>query len=81
MKEKTLYIGRWSSSCGACGKPANLSEKGHFTLLGYGEDNGKPGCGTIWEYVTPTYVGPKVESTIKSMKPNLKYKENWVGER
>ena len=40
-----IEIGGWSSHCSNCHREATYSETNHFTLLGYGPDNGRPGCG------------------------------------
>lgn len=45
----TLLIYGSSSTCSNCNRDASPREDGHFTLLGYGPDNGKPGCGERWD--------------------------------
>jgi hypothetical protein len=71
-RERALVINTWSSTCGACGKPADPHEKYHDTLLGYGPDNGEPGCGVKWEFVDTDYVGGGVAEAAKGMRPDLK---------
>lgn len=51
----TLLIGGSSSHCGNCRKSASPREEGHFTLLGYGPDNGQPGCGELWDSAVYVY--------------------------
>lgn len=56
----TILIGGSSSICSNCSLSASPNEDGHFTLLGYGPDNGKPGCGEPWDRaVYVTYYGFK----------------------
>jgi hypothetical protein len=72
----TLEIGSSDSYCGSCaqnGKTSNakMTESGHYTLLGYGPDNGQPGCGEKWDHVVFPYVidGTR-ESIIEGFKKN-----------
>lgn len=51
----TLLIGGSSSHCSNCRRDASPHEDGHFTLLGYGPDNGKPGCGEPWDKAVYVY--------------------------
>lgn len=44
----TLMIGSSSSQCSSCKRDADPGEEGHYTLLGYGPDNGKRGCMEPW---------------------------------
>jgi hypothetical protein len=61
-----LEIGRSESRCGACHGAANMYERGHFTLLGYGPQNGQPGCGVLWDEAVLTY------------KPPFEVTEEWI---
>ena len=51
----TLLIGGSSSICSNCSLDASPGEDGHFTLLGYGPNNGKPGCGELWDRAVYVY--------------------------
>lgn len=53
-----LIIDGWSSSCSACRKTARWDEEGHLMVLGYGDDNGTPGCGAKWSGVSFVYGWP-----------------------
>lgn len=50
-----IIINRSESRCGSCGKPANMEETGHYTIMGY-KDNGAPGCGEEWDSVSSDYL-------------------------
>ncbi|WMI33537.1 hypothetical protein SEA_KENREY_168 [Streptomyces phage Kenrey] len=50
-----IIINRSESRCGNCGKPANMDEDGHYTIVGY-KDNGSPGCGEDWDGVSSDYI-------------------------
>lgn len=71
--DPTLMVDRFSSTCANCMKDADPSEKGHFTLLGYGPDNGQPGCGIIWTQLLSLYYDESVEEDMKRFRPDLKY--------
>lgn len=49
-----LEIGSWSSHCSVCRRDADISPT-HHVLLGYGKDNGKPGCGAKYAYAVSYY--------------------------
>lgn len=70
-KIATLHIGGWSSRCGVCGKSCNPSSKTHDVLLGYGEENGTPGCGVEWTHVASDYAGTDIEKRVQEMRPDL----------
>lgn len=50
-----IQIGRSSSQCLGCHRGASPSENGHQTILEYGADGGKPGCGEPWTGVRLDY--------------------------
>lgn len=58
-KKYTIEINNWSSTCGNCGKGASPSEESHKTIVEYGDDAGKPGCGIKWEYMCSAYTNMK----------------------
>jgi len=70
---ETLYINRWDSTCGNCGGSANPKETAHFTLLGYGPQNGQPGCGAIWRKVSTMAYGDGINDIIRIMRPDLEW--------
>lgn len=72
-KEETLYVGLNDSRCGYCGKSANPAQFTHEVLLGYGPDNGRPGCGVRWKYVASTYSGQEAEDAVRLLRPDLEY--------
>lgn len=51
-----LIIDSWQSYCSECRKPAAWTENGHELVLGYGPDNGKAGCGAVWEGISSGYL-------------------------
>lgn len=65
----TLIINRNDSKCGNCGRDCDFNEKRHDTLLGYDDDNGKPGCRYLWKYVASDYTG--MDERLKKMRPDL----------
>lgn len=63
----TLIVGSSSSECKECDRAvnsANPGEKGHYIQLGYGSNNGKPGCGENWTAVEFVYImtRPQIEA-------------------
>jgi len=72
MKE-TVIINPWSSKCGNCGEDCSYSEAKHLTNLGYGPQNGTPGCGVEWKYVTTEYLGKREEEASKACRPDLEF--------
>lgn len=55
--DATVIIGGWHSRCNNCGKECNFHSKTHDVILGYGDDNGMPGCGIEWTHVLQEYGG------------------------
>lgn len=53
----TMEIGSWYTKCSACGRDTDWSPT-HEVLLGYGPDNGKPGCGAVFDAVSFTTIVP-----------------------
>lgn len=70
-----LVVGSWMSRCGRCGRDADPHESGHYTLLGYGTDNGKPGCMAKWDTITSEYSGEQAKAATKAVRPDLPYVE------
>lgn len=68
-----LIIGSWSSRCGTCGKDADPHQRIHAVLLGYGSQNGQPGCMVEWDAVTSEYDAPNNVAAVKAMRPDLRY--------
>ena len=82
----TLLMGTSSSYCGACKKSADPDESGHFTQLGYGPENGTPGCGAWWDsvHLTTVYSSTPKEKMVPRLKefyPSLKDipLDRWTG--
>ena len=50
-----LEISSSRSKCLACGRETDLNSDRHDTILGYGPDNGDPGCGEKWTEVKVIY--------------------------
>lgn len=69
----TLIIGSWSSRCGSCGKDADPHHLTHDVILGYGSQNGQPGCMVRWDSVTSEYDNPNNIAAVKAMRPDLRY--------
>jgi len=49
-----MEISSWYTTCSECGRDTAWTPT-HEVLLGYGPDNGKPGCGAEFTAVTFTY--------------------------
>jgi hypothetical protein len=66
----TLIIGQSSSFCLECGESASPSQRGHFTMLGYGPTNGQPGCGRIWTGMAAD--NPLIpDEILRDLRPDL----------
>lgn len=72
-----LVIGSWSSACGKCNGSADPYDDGHNTMLGYGDSNGRPGCGEKWTAVTSAYGDKGAIDATKRMRPDLPYVGYW----
>jgi hypothetical protein len=73
-QENALVINLSSSRCGACGLAANLHEKTHVSVPGYGpEELRGEGCGVEWTHVTSDYVGDGVKHASMSLRPDLEW--------
>lgn len=68
-RSRTLYVNRSDSRCGNCDRPATFRETTHATLLGYGPDNGQPGCGVQWEFLDTDYMNLDVSHTRPDLPP------------
>jgi hypothetical protein len=75
VTEAVLIVDRWSSECGACGRSANPREETHATLLGYGEQNGKPGCGARFTSIRSAGFYPGDKEATMAVRPDLP----WAG--
>jgi hypothetical protein len=68
-----LYIGRNSSNCGACGRPADPREKSHDHILGYSPG---AGCGATFTHMMSVYVYSdmkEIQKAMLDMRPDLEY--------
>lgn len=50
-----LIISSWYATCGTCHRDADMSERAHDTLLGYGVKPGETGCGQLFTSVVYEY--------------------------
>lgn len=64
----TISIGRSSSQCLACNKGASPSEDGHYTILAYSNESGKPGCGESWTAVRIDYTPPTMGFIFENLR-------------
>lgn len=64
----TLSIGRSSSQCLSCNKGAAPSEHGHQTILAYGPESGKPGCGEPWTAVRIDYMPANLGFVFENLR-------------
>lgn len=77
-KEKlTLFIEIWNSTCGNCGKGCDPDSKTHDKILDF-HDNGKPGCGVEWKYVSSKFYGNQFESRLREMRPDLEFYSKFI---
>lgn len=72
-KKAVIIIDTWSSECGGCGKQADPDSKTHDKLLGWGKENGNPGCGIRYKYVASHYGGTEADEWCRRMRPDLEY--------
>ena len=74
-----LLIGRFSSSCGNCGRQTLPEEKTHHTISGY--DPSRPGCGVEWTHVSSNYFDPygRLQERLKEMRPDLIFIDPMTG--
>lgn len=70
LPDATVLVGSWSSHCNNCGKPCSYTSKTHDVILGYGEENGSPGCGIEWKFIFSEY-GPSMEHVLVEDRPDL----------
>lgn len=71
----TLIINTWYSKCGSCGKDADPHQRIHAVVLGYGSQNGQPGCMVEWDSITSDYDDPAIIEAAKAMRPDLPFIE------
>lgn len=67
-----LYIGRFDSHCGACGKGCWPHEPTHKMNTGYDQHGG---CGAKYTHVQSLYVGRESENAVREMRPDLTFLE------
>ena len=68
-----LYVGRTSSTCGACGKGADPHELRHSTILRYAPGDPGPGCGALFTDVASEYIGESAEQAVRALRPDLPF--------
>lgn len=51
-----VIVGGTSSKCSFCRRGADPTALAHDTIVEYGPDTGKPGCGATFLWCTSTYV-------------------------
>jgi hypothetical protein len=68
-----LLIDRWQSYCGICGWEASMYDEAHTTLLGFGSQNGSPGCGVRWTHVASKSYYPGADNRVQELRPDLIY--------
>lgn len=79
IASKTIFVGRWSSRCGNCGKGASPSEHIHQSVLAFSHGaRQEPGCGIRWEYISPAWTEfvhgeDRAMKKVKELRPDLKY--------
>lgn len=73
LPAETLLIGSSSSHCNACGRACAPESKTHDVILGWGSDNGSPGCGVEWLHVWSEYTGEHATNAVKDMRPDLHF--------
>lgn len=66
----TLMVDAWFSICSYCYRDCDPHEKGHYTLLGYGPDNGDPGCGEEFDNIMGTRIDI-TDEILHEMRPDL----------
>lgn len=71
MSDAVLQVGSFSSRCGACGRSADPSAATHDVLLGYGTDNGQPGCGATFTAVSSDYCDDRSIAATRRLRPDL----------
>lgn len=70
---ESLIINLSNSECGNCGRQVLPVGDSCEHLSGYGPQNGTPGCGAKWKYVTSAYMGERVEAAVKRSRPDLEF--------
>lgn len=67
-----LLMDRFASKCENCGKGADPSETGHYTVIAY-INGGTPGCGEMWtSWVFPYVITKEWLDKIYHDHPNLR---------
>lgn len=71
LPEATILVGGFSSRCNACGKDVSPEATTHDVLLGYGPQNGEPGCGIKFTHIYSVYMHGGAEQRVAAMRPDL----------
>jgi len=68
--EAVLWIDGWFSTCGACGKQCDPRQETHMVILGYGPENGAPGCGVRFTSIAASRLDISRDDLVR-MRPDL----------
>jgi hypothetical protein len=69
--KEAIVIGRTFSHCGNCGRDADLHDRSHETVIGYGPHS--PGCKIVYKYVTSDYSGDSIKVACQQLRPDLEW--------
>jgi len=65
-----------------CGEEAWLEEDSHETVLGYGPENGSPGCGARFVAIAEHHPhGGSFLEGLKTLRPDLPLLDLWLEAR
>lgn len=77
-----IVVYDWYSQCGECGRDCDPKELNHDTLLGYGPDNGKPGCGAEFTHLEMGgWYGRDFDKAAQALRPDLPLKRDTLQRR
>jgi hypothetical protein len=62
-----LWVGTFSSQCGACGQDVDWRATAHDEVIGYGPV--AHGCGAVFTHVAATYFD--MDAKVAAMRPDL----------
>jgi len=65
----TLLIGAWDTRCSNCKRSVDLYSIRHEVNLGWGSENGTPGCGALFTAAIWTYNSPG--DGARRLRPDL----------
>lgn len=68
-----LFINRWDSRCGACGRGASPREMSHHTVLSYAGPS--EGCGAYFEALSSDYAGDAIREAAQKLRPDLPWRD------